>query len=82
LLGPIFAPGYSPNGLILMVDRGKCVVLPLYVFQISTTVVTVLALVGLARSVVGRRHLLVLPLWIILVCLQCAVWCMPGICRH
>ena len=47
-------------------------------FQVITAVVTVLALVGLARSVSGWRHLLVAPLWIILIVLEYAAWVWPS----
>jgi hypothetical protein len=43
-------------------------------FRLITTFITALALVGLARSVSGWRHLLVSPLWVILVFLEYHAW--------
>ena len=82
LLGPCSSPGYSPGGLVLYASRGEFVVLPLRAFQIVSTVVTIAVLAGLARSVAGWRHVLVVPLWIILMGLQCLVWLLPYILRH
>jgi hypothetical protein len=46
-------------------------------FQVITTFITVLAMVALARSVSGWRHLLVTPLWAILVFLEYLAWIRP-----
>ena len=48
------------------------------VFQIATTIITGIALLGLALSVSGWRHLLVAPLWIILLFLQYVAWIWPN----
>jgi hypothetical protein len=48
------------------------------VFQVVTTIITVLALIGLARSVSGWRHLLTAPLWIVLILLQYNSWTWPN----
>ena len=47
-------------------------------FQIVTTVITVLALFGLARSVSGWRHFLVSPLWIVLIFMEYLAWIWPA----
>ena len=46
-------------------------------FQVVTTVITVLVLFGLARSVRGWRHYLVAPLWAILIFMEYIAWIWP-----
>lgn len=46
-------------------------------FQFITTFITGLALAGLARSVSGWRHILVAPLWFILIFLEYCAWIWP-----
>ena len=51
-------------------------------FCVTTTCVTLGVLLGLVRAVSGWRHVLIAPLWLILVFLQCVAWltgrCGPG----
>jgi hypothetical protein len=47
-------------------------------FQVITAFVTALALFGLARSVSGWRHLLVAPLWAILIFMEYVAWIWPS----
>jgi hypothetical protein len=47
-------------------------------FQVITTFITAFALFGLARSVSGWRHLLVAPLWVILVFMEYLAWIWPN----
>ena len=51
---------------------------PPITFQIVTTAITIAAFFGLANSVSGWRHLLVVPLWIILWILQFTAWFLPN----
>jgi len=47
---------------------------PSFDTKLLTTVITALAILGLALSVTGWRHCLVAPLWIVLILLQYSVW--------
>ena len=47
-------------------------------FQVVTTIATVAALVSLTFSVSGWQHLLVAPLWIILLFLEYLAWIWPN----
>ena len=49
--------------------------------ELLTTFITALALFGLARSVSGWRHLLVSPLWVMLIFLQYKLWTETNIPR-